>query len=371
MAAQDRWFRCVSWVAAMLVWTGAATAAEVAGSVDAGLQALAVQIVQKSTAADRTKIAILPFPHADKSCSVLSTYIVDELTLALFTVPNSKLTIVERAQLESLINELKIGAGGLLNPETTKELGKISGVQALTVGTITMIGDTLRINSRLVATDTGETISAAAVNVTKTNAINDLLGQSVSCGNLFAGPSAGDGKGSAAGAPPVPGAKGATPPKPMPVLSGTQFTTGDLTFSIQSISRSQDKKSVSISFTVVNTGNEPLHALFIGPQALLSDNQGNTALASYVTGIGVCGDHWINNIDYCWQYRTGDMTMLMPQSQNLVLMRFTASEPKNNQDKETTLSGDSLSFSSRLGIQKGEKGKPKAYPIGIANIPLK
>lgn len=382
MAARKNWFSRSCLATATLIWVGSPAVAEVAGSVDAGLQDLAAQIVQKSTAADRTKIAILPFPNADKSCSVLSTYIVDELTLALFTVPNSKLTIVERAQLESLINELTIGEGGLLNPETTKELGKISGVQALAVGTITVIGDTLRINSRLVATDTGETVSAAAVNIPKTNAINDLLGQRTPCGTLIAGASSGGGKGGSAGTSPIPGTKGAMPPMPMPVLPGGQFSTGDLTFSVQSASRSEDKRTVTVSIMVVNTGSETLDAMFLGPRPMVADNQGNTAMVSHVTGMGVCLDPWRqpwnSGLDSCWEQGSANMTTLMPQGQNLVLMRFqiepSKEDPQSNEaddKKANIISGDSVSFSSRLGVQKGEKGKPKGYSIGIANIPLK
>jgi hypothetical protein len=112
--AQAAWL-----VGIILALAPAGALAQAAGSVEDGLATLAKQIVQKSTAADRTSLAVLPFPHADGSCSVLSTYIVDELILSLFSVPESKLDIVERSQLEALISELQIGEGGLLNPETT------------------------------------------------------------------------------------------------------------------------------------------------------------------------------------------------------------------------------------------------------------
>jgi len=123
-------------------------AAQVAGPVEQGLAQLASQIVVKSKAAGKAAIAVLPFPNADGSCSVLSNFIADELIQSLFSVPGSSLEIVERSQLETVIKELKLGASGLLNPETTKKLGSQSGVSALTVGTITVIGDTVRINAR-------------------------------------------------------------------------------------------------------------------------------------------------------------------------------------------------------------------------------
>src|SRR3954454_16544553 len=155
---------------------------QVEGPVEQGLAQLASQIVAKSKAANKTAIAVLPFPNADGSCSVLSNFIADELIQSLFAVPDSGLEIVERAQLETLINELRLGASGLLNPETTKRLGSQSGVGALTVGTITVIGDTVRINARLIATDTGKTISAAAVDVPKVAAVSELLKQPVTTG---------------------------------------------------------------------------------------------------------------------------------------------------------------------------------------------
>lgn len=158
--------------------------AQVAGTVEQGLEELAATIAAKSREAERTTIAVLPFPNADGTCSVLSTYVVDELILALFSLPDTQLDIIERSQLEALIRELQIGEGGLLNPATTKELGNLSGVNALTIGTITVIGDLVRLNARLVATDTGKTLSAAAVTVPKTSALSTLLEQRTPCSTV-------------------------------------------------------------------------------------------------------------------------------------------------------------------------------------------
>ena len=177
-----KYFAILISVFALLVAQTSLSSAEVSGTVELGLAQLADTIVKKSSAADLTRIAVLPFPNADGTCSVLSTYVVDELILSLFSVPNSKLEIVERSQLESLLAEMKIGESGLLNPETTKKLGNLSGVGALTMGTITVIGDTVRLNARLVATDTGRTISAAAVTIPKTQALDDLLNKPVTGG---------------------------------------------------------------------------------------------------------------------------------------------------------------------------------------------
>jgi TolB-like protein len=179
---------------------GQPAVAQVEGPVEQGLTQLASQIVARSTAAGKTTVAVLPFPNADGSCSVLSNFIVDELIQRLFTVPGSQIQIVERAQLETVINELRLGASGLLNPETTKRLGSQSGVSALTVGTITVIGDRVRINARLIATDTGMAISAAAVDIPKVAAVSELLSQPVTTGPTCAPRSTGA---NIAGTPPT------------------------------------------------------------------------------------------------------------------------------------------------------------------------
>jgi len=80
------------------------TSAQIGGPVETGLAQLAQQIVSKSAAAGKTAIAVLPFPNSDGTCSVLSNFIADELIQNLFSVPNSQLEIVERTQLEAVIN---------------------------------------------------------------------------------------------------------------------------------------------------------------------------------------------------------------------------------------------------------------------------
>jgi hypothetical protein len=124
-------------VAAVLLFAASPAPAEVAPSLDAGLTQLAADIVTKSKAKDRNKIAVLPFPNTDGSCSVLSNFLVDKLINSLFQVPDSGQTIVERSQLEALLDELEMGDKGLLDASTTQKLGSIHGVQALVLGSIT------------------------------------------------------------------------------------------------------------------------------------------------------------------------------------------------------------------------------------------
>ena len=249
---------------ALVLGGSPAGAQQMAGSVEDGLAQLARAIAERSKAAELTTIAVLPFPHADGACSVLSTYVVDELILSLFTLSDAGLEIVERSQLEAIIVELAIGEGGLLNPATTKELGNLSGVNALTIGTITVIGDSVRLNARLVATDTGKTISAAAVTVPRTQAVATLLGQPSTCAtNITARSGSPNAASSQAGASNLP------PKSDYP----NQVKEG-LLLEVRKAARDQRQTDQAVLvFSMVNFGSETRQVSL--NKATYTDNSGN------------------------------------------------------------------------------------------------
>ena len=144
---------------------------DVGGSIDD----LARQIVDKSHSTDGNTIAISAFPHVDDSCSELSNFLVDELVLSLFNVPDVDVQIIERSQLGRIFAELELSMSGAVDANTTQELGRIHGVDTLLVGSLTTIGDDLRINARLIDTESGRVFSAAAVNMPKTSTLEVLM----------------------------------------------------------------------------------------------------------------------------------------------------------------------------------------------------
>ena len=144
-------------------------------SVASGIDQLARQIVERSAAADRTTIAISSFPHVDDTCSELSNFFVDELVLSLFSVPGNQLSIIERSQLSRIFAELELSLSGAVDVNTTRELGRLHGVETLLIGSMTTVGDDLRVNARLIDTETGQVYSAAAVNIPRTSTIEELM----------------------------------------------------------------------------------------------------------------------------------------------------------------------------------------------------
>ncbi|WP_168161531.1 FlgO family outer membrane protein [Ectothiorhodospira sp. BSL-9] len=169
-------------LASVALSVGLVTPIQVSSGVADGIDQLAAQIVARSVAADRTTIAIASFPHVDDTCSELSNFLVDELVLSFFSMPDNQLSIIERSQLDRIFSELELSLSGAVDVNTTQELGRVHGVDTLLVGTLSTIGDDLRVNARLIDTETAQVYSAAAVNIPRTSTFEQLMEQPAASG---------------------------------------------------------------------------------------------------------------------------------------------------------------------------------------------
>jgi len=84
--------------------------------------------------------------------------------------------VVEREKLEQLLEEQKISFTGMIDPATAAKIGKMLGVEAVVVGTVADMGNSLDIRARLVDVEKGVAITAAQVGVVKNPTITKILG---------------------------------------------------------------------------------------------------------------------------------------------------------------------------------------------------
>lgn len=156
----------------MLALTSSAMAV---GTLEDGMTELAQQIVKNSVAKGKKSIAISSFQHINGDQSELSNYLSDELVLKLFSVPGANLEIIERGQLNKIFQEMQFNMTGVVDSKTIQQLGKLHGVGALVLGSITEMGESIRVNARLIDTETGRVFSAAGTTISKTATIAELL----------------------------------------------------------------------------------------------------------------------------------------------------------------------------------------------------
>lgn len=82
----------------------------------------------------------------------------------MFTTELSKidgLKVIERSRLQQMLEEMSLGMSGAVDPKTAQSVGKVLGAQILVFGSyMNMFGGKMRIDARLVETETGLTLEA-------------------------------------------------------------------------------------------------------------------------------------------------------------------------------------------------------------------
>jgi len=110
-----------------------------------------------------SRIAILPFESLSSPDGDTSGYeegIVRILEKPLKSSPD--LDIVERADIDKAIDELKLTHDRLFDQSTVSRIGRLVGAQRLVLGSYFRIGKKLRIDARIVDTETGRILSSVA-----------------------------------------------------------------------------------------------------------------------------------------------------------------------------------------------------------------
>jgi TolB-like protein len=134
-----------------------------AQSYQADLKGMASSLIAKLEATNQHSGTVLDFTNLDGTTTDLGRYLARELTDKL--VESSKtMSFIDRANVDYLLRENKLSAEGLVNPETSRKLGNLIGVDTVITGTITPVGgQSVRLSVRAVSIETGRIITAQSV----------------------------------------------------------------------------------------------------------------------------------------------------------------------------------------------------------------
>ncbi len=146
-------------------------------SLDQGLDEIAQKITKSIPEGSRKGVAVMDFNTLDGSVTVLGRFIGEELITRLFET--ERLKVIERSLLEKAIEELKFNTSDLVDPTIAKQVGKVVGADAIVTGTLSDLGDSVKINARVIMVESGEVIGAAGAQIMKDTAIRDMLSKSL------------------------------------------------------------------------------------------------------------------------------------------------------------------------------------------------
>jgi TolB-like protein len=122
-----------------------------------------------------TRIAITEFTYGD-DFNDFTRNVQDILYTNLI---QRGMTVVEREKMEQVLNELGKSFSGIIDSSTAAEIGKMLGVEAIVVGTVADMGNSVDLRARLVDVEKGAAITAAQIDVVKDPFITGLLSNGI------------------------------------------------------------------------------------------------------------------------------------------------------------------------------------------------
>jgi TolB-like protein len=143
------------------------------GALSQRVDELSQQIAAKMTAKQKTTVAVVEFTDLQGNVTDFGRFLAEELITRLYDA--GKFKVIERQLLNKIIAEQKLSLTGVVDPAAAKQLGKILGVEAIVSGTVTNLAQSVRVNARLISTETGEIFAVASTEIFKDESVTGLL----------------------------------------------------------------------------------------------------------------------------------------------------------------------------------------------------
>lgn len=119
-------------------------------------------------------VAVLDFTDLQGTTTELGRFLAEELSTNL-VISKMSFDVIDRANLNRLLDEHKLSRSGLVDPENIKRLGKIAGAYALVTGTVTPMGGKLRVSAKVISTETAKIVGAARGEIEMTDSMKELI----------------------------------------------------------------------------------------------------------------------------------------------------------------------------------------------------
>jgi TolB-like protein len=150
--------------------------------MDSQIAKVADSLVSQIKASGKKKVTVLDFTDLKRNTSELGRFIAEQMSMNLVEKRDG-FSIMDRANLKTILDEHKLTIEGLVEPDNAKKLGQFAGVDAIVVGTVTPLQDEVVVTANIIATDTAETIGAKTGHIQKGKELAQLSSTSIPKGN--------------------------------------------------------------------------------------------------------------------------------------------------------------------------------------------
>jgi hypothetical protein len=141
------------------------------------LEEAMVTIAEELSSGEHQIVAVLPFNERGVGSTLLGEYVADKLMMALSDT--KRVELVERSRLQTVYQEQKLGATGLIDDKTAASIGNIAGAQAAVVGVLTSFEDCWEVTARMLGTSDARVLAMADARFSVESVPPNLAGQPV------------------------------------------------------------------------------------------------------------------------------------------------------------------------------------------------
>ncbi len=140
---------------------------------EASLNALARKLVLQLQSAGQKSATVLDFTDLQGQGTELGRFLAQELSDQLVAGAKT-LSLVDRANLQYLLRENKLSIEGLVDPQSTRKLGNLIGIDTIIMGTVTPLGTSVRLSVRAVAVETGKIVASQSTTVPAVGGLGEM-----------------------------------------------------------------------------------------------------------------------------------------------------------------------------------------------------
>jgi len=155
-----------------------------AQSLDKEIGNLAASLTKALLLQGGKNVAAIDFTDLQGQPSELGRFLSEQLTLEMVTVGG--VSMLDRANIKSILSEHKLTEAGLVNPVNAKKLGEFAGVDSILIGTVTQLDASIILTVKAISTESAKILAAGKATFPTTSDIQQLLNRSVSSNDALA-----------------------------------------------------------------------------------------------------------------------------------------------------------------------------------------
>jgi TolB-like protein len=146
-------------------------------SLDKEMSALAGSLSKTLVAQGSKNVAAIDFTDLQGQPTELGRFLSEQLSVEM--VLTGGVSMLDRANIKSILAEHKLTEEGLVNPANAKKLGEFAGVDAILTGNVTSLDAGIVLTVKAISTDSARIVAAGRLTVPKTSDIQQLLNRGI------------------------------------------------------------------------------------------------------------------------------------------------------------------------------------------------